>query len=195
MTHNKWARALDEGHQVDVVFFDFSKGFDHIPHQTLLHKLCNFGISGKLLNWCQHYLSTRRQRVVINGYSFSLTEITSGVPQGSILGPLEVNAYNYPSCSQTCSYVQQILDCLPGLCPKFTSFKETSRVILSPCPNPKWCMSDSFEALIDTVNKIQLSNLCYHGNSVIFNPNFFLNQHLKKRFVLRNNNISQFSHE
>ena len=53
-----------------------------------MHKLCNFGISGELLNWCQDYLSNRRQRVVIDGYSSSLIEITSGVPQGSILGPL-----------------------------------------------------------------------------------------------------------
>lgn len=57
-------------------------------HQALLHKLCNFGISGELLNWCQDYLSNRRQRVGIDGYSSSLTEITSGVPQSSILGPL-----------------------------------------------------------------------------------------------------------
>lgn len=88
LTHHKWAKALDEGHQVDVVFLDFSKAFDRVPHQALLHKLCNFGISGELLNWCQDYLSNRRQRVVIDGYSSSLTEITSGVPQGSILGPL-----------------------------------------------------------------------------------------------------------
>ena len=88
LTHHKWARALDEGHQVDVVFLDFSKAFDRVPHQALLHKLCNFGISGELLNWCQDYLSNRRQRVVIDGYSSSLTDITSGVPQGSILGPL-----------------------------------------------------------------------------------------------------------
>ena len=110
LTHNKWARALDEGHQVDVVFFDFSKGFDRVPHQTLLHKLCNFGISGKLLNWCQDYLSTRRQRVVINGYSSSLTEITSGVPQDSILAPLDVNINILGA--QTCNYAQQFLDCL-----------------------------------------------------------------------------------
>ena len=88
LTHHKWAKALDEGHQVDVVFLDFSKAFDRVSHQALLHKLCNFGISGELLNWCQDYLSNRRQRVVIDGYSSSLTEITSGVPQGSILGPL-----------------------------------------------------------------------------------------------------------
>ena len=110
LTHNKWARALDEGHQVDVAFFDFSKGFDRVPHQTLLHKLCNFRISGKLLNWCQDYLSTRRQRVVINGSSSSLTEITSGVPQDSILAPLDVNINILGA--QTCNYAQQFLDCL-----------------------------------------------------------------------------------
>ena len=54
----------------------------------MLHKLCNLGISGNLLNWCKDYLSNRTQRLVIDGYSSSLSEITSGVPQGSILGPL-----------------------------------------------------------------------------------------------------------
>jgi len=88
LTHHQWARALDEGHQVHVVFRDFSKAFDRVPHQALLHKLCNFGISGEVLNWCQDYLSNRRQRVVIDGCSSSLTDITFGVPQGSIPGPL-----------------------------------------------------------------------------------------------------------
>ena len=76
------------GHQVDVVFLDFLKAFKRVSHQALLHKLCNFGISRELLNWCQDYLSNRRQRVVIRDYSPCLTEITSGVPKGSILGPL-----------------------------------------------------------------------------------------------------------
>ena len=75
-----------------------------------MHKVCNFGISGKVLNWYQDYLSTRRQRVVINGYSSSLTEITSGVPQGSIFGPLDVNINILRAL--TCNYVQQFLDCL-----------------------------------------------------------------------------------
>ena len=88
LTHHMWAKALEKGHQVYVVFLDFPKPFDRVPHQALLHKLCNFGISGELLNWCQDYPSNRRQKVVTDGYSSSLTEITSGVLQDSILRPL-----------------------------------------------------------------------------------------------------------
>ena len=57
LTHHKWAKTLDEGCQVDVAFLDFSKAFDCVSHNVLLHKLCNLGISGNLLNWCKDYLS------------------------------------------------------------------------------------------------------------------------------------------
>ena len=88
LTHHHWAKALDLGQQTDVVFLDFAKAFDRVNHQVLLQKLCNFGISGSLLKWCGDYLSNRYQRVVIDGSCSSWTEIPSGVPQGSILGPL-----------------------------------------------------------------------------------------------------------
>lgn len=81
LKHHKNAKALDAGYQVDVVFLDFSKAFDRFAHQALLHKLCNFSIPfGEVLNWCQDYLSNRRHRVVFDGYSSSLTEITSCAP-------------------------------------------------------------------------------------------------------------------
>ena len=59
-----------------------------MSHDLLLHKLCNFGISGSLLNWCENYLSHREQRVVIDGQSSAWSVVPSGVPQGSLLGPL-----------------------------------------------------------------------------------------------------------
>ena len=62
-----WSKALDAGLQVDAVFLDFAKAFDHVNHKILLHKLCNFGISGSLLAWCGDYLSNRKQRVVVDG--------------------------------------------------------------------------------------------------------------------------------
>ena len=70
------------------MFLDFAKAFDRVSHDILLHKLCNFGISGTLLNWCKDCLTNREQRVVIDGKSSTWSVIPSGVPQGSLLGRL-----------------------------------------------------------------------------------------------------------
>ena len=83
-----WLRILEERGAVDAIFLDFSKAFDKVSHSHLLLKLQHHGIKGQLLEWISDFLTTRSQRVVIDGHSSGWSEVTSGVPQGSIFGPL-----------------------------------------------------------------------------------------------------------
>ena len=79
---------MDEGKEIRFLFMDVSKAFDRVWHAGLLHKLEDAGIEGPLLSWMKSYLTGRSQRVVIHGEHSESVEITAGVPQGSILGPL-----------------------------------------------------------------------------------------------------------
>ena len=88
-----------------VTFLDFSKAFDTVPHMKLCAKLDNIGVRGNILNWIKAFLTNYQQHVCLDGHHSDWTQISSGVPQGSILGPqfflVYINDINTSLSSET----------------------------------------------------------------------------------------------
>ncbi|KAK3108532.1 hypothetical protein FSP39_010045 [Pinctada imbricata] len=80
-------KNLESGKQTDMIILDFSKAFDKVSHNLLLHKLTHYGITGMTNKWIHAFLQDRTQTVVVEGESSDTARVESGVPQGSVLGP------------------------------------------------------------------------------------------------------------
>ena len=81
-------KMVNEKLPIDVIYLDFSKAFDSVPHARLLSKLNSYGIVGKVQTWIEGFLARREQRVKMGDRSSDTASVISGIPQGSILGPI-----------------------------------------------------------------------------------------------------------
>lgn len=161
-----WTSALNSGEQVKIIYTDFAKAFDKVPHQRLLTKLRSYGLDCKLISWIADFLCFRTQRVRINDSYSSSAPVKSGIPQGSVLGPLLFVIYinDLPDvCRDLCSLylfaddaklykvIRQHSD--------LTALITACQAMLEWCD--KWCMklnTDKCKALTLGKSKVSDSN-------------------------------------
>ena len=173
--------TVETSGQTDVIYTDFAKAFDTVSHKFLIVKLSKFGIHGKLLKWFESYLSGRYQCVVVDGASSERIQVTSGVPQGSILGPLmfliyindlpdvltsstplrfadDTTLYSNVCSSRECELVQKDLNALYEWCVKWKLDFNVSKckvLTVTRSPNPTVFKYHINGELIERVNEFK----------------------------------------
>ena len=118
--YRKVYETVDSNGNYDNIYLDFCKAFDKIPHVRLINKIKSHGIDGKVLNWIESWFGNRHQRVTINGTISEWCQVTSGVPQGAVLGPLLF-----------VMYINDFDNCIDSHISKFADDTKIGRVIRS----------------------------------------------------------------
>jgi hypothetical protein len=143
--------------QVDAIYFDLTSAFDLVPHTLLLHKLSALGFSGGYVNWIRSYLTNRQSRVRIGGTISLPFEVLSGVPQGSVLGPLFFNVFVNDLCDSI-KHSRYLLFADDIKIYRAISSPEDCNLLQSDIDAIRdWCAANSMKLNIDKTNVITFS--------------------------------------
>ena len=173
----EWTDMLERGIPVDVAYLDFQKAFDSVPHQRLLRKVEAYGIKGGLRDWIEAFLSERKQRVKVNGSKSAWSEVKSGIPQGSCLGP-----------TLFVIFINDLPDVIKSMCKIFAD--DTKAYTCMKCGEDSRRFQDDLEALNNWSDKWQLPfNLgkckCMHMGD----------KNEKHRYLMRNTEVQVTTEE
>ncbi|XP_071943713.1 uncharacterized protein [Antedon mediterranea] len=138
--YHDWSQTMDvrQPPVIDAIFLDWEKAFDRVPHDLVIKKLHNMGVCGSLLKCLHSFLSDRFQRVVLNKEHSDWDRVGSGVPQGSVLGPLLFNLFVYDLPLNTSSVMKQYADDTVIYKPVF-SRHDALTLQQDLCKISKWC--------------------------------------------------------
>ena len=158
------AKNLERGRESDVIILDFSKAFDCVNHRKLLHKLNSYGINKQILIWLKSFLERRTQVVVVENSESEIIQVTSGVPQGSVLEPLLFHLY-----------INDLPESVKSQCRLFADdallYNDvTNRIIVQDDLNRLQCWADNWQMVFNPKK-------CYHltiGKNVNFRNTFYL---------------------
>jgi len=149
-------RSMDNKKQVDAIFLDFSKAFDRVSHVILIEKLKIFALNLKCINVIKNFLSDRRQMVVVGGNNSTMKPVTSGVPQGSVLGPLLFLLFVNDLCQNLSSNIRLFAD--DTVLYREISSAEDHSILQSDLDKiAKWCEENKMSL---NVTKCKVMNVC-----------------------------------
>ena len=170
---NDFTNYMDDGTPFDTIYLDFKKAFDSVPHSRLLVKLRSYGIDGKLYQWIKSFLSDRSQYVKVGASCSKTMNVTSGIPQGSILGPILFLIF-----------INDLPDCVESTC---HIFADDTKVYNTG--NNTNSLQKDLKALQEWSNKWQLHFNCskckclHFGMSNTYRDYYFKNENGNKQYI------------